>query len=191
MKKVIIPNSPAQHNQWVEKLNAAGASYSLVDVQGRVGIELTAQDAASVLGIGAAKPAPKKTTMPLWARLSIFAVIGLSLVAIFSVGDEAPDTAPAPAEEVQPDSATLRRQSIEAQFSSWDGSHIAVTRSIKKSMNDPKSYDHVETTYADRGDYIQVRTRFRGKNAFGGVVINTVNAKVSLQGQVLDISLEE
>jgi hypothetical protein len=191
MKKVIIPNSPAQHNQWVEKLNAAGASYTLVDVQGRVGIELTAQDAASVLGIGAAKPAEKKPTMPLWARLSILAVIGLSLVAIFSVGDEDAATATAPAEEVQPDSATLRRQSIEAQFSAWDGSHIAVTRSIKKSMNDPKSYDHVETTYADRGDYIQVRTRFRGKNAFGGVVINTVNAKVSLQGQVLDISLEE
>jgi len=54
-------------------------------------------------------------------------------------------------------------------------------------MNDPDSYDHVETVYWDRGDHLVVRTTFRGKNAFGGIVKNSVKAKVSLDGQVLQI----
>lgn len=78
-----------------------------------------------------------------------------------------------------------RKKSIESQFSSWDGSHINLTRAIKNSMHDPKSYKHVETVYWDRGDHLVVRTTFRGKNAFGGLVRNSVRAKVALDGTVL------
>lgn len=80
-----------------------------------------------------------------------------------------------------------RTAEIESQFSAWDGSHRNLTRFIKDSMNDPKSYDHVETTYIDKGDYLIVKTTFRGSNAFGGIVINTVEAKVSLDGDILEI----
>ncbi len=54
-------------------------------------------------------------------------------------------------------------------------------------MNDPGSYDHDKTVYWDMGDHLVVRTTFRGKNAFGGMVINSIKAKVSLNGQVLQI----
>ena len=80
-----------------------------------------------------------------------------------------------------------RVEIIEEQFSAWDGSHLGLTKFIKASMNDPKSYEHVETVYGDRGEYLIVETTFRGKNAFGGMVVNTVRAEVSLSGEVIKI----
>ena len=83
--------------------------------------------------------------------------------------------------------AAQRKKRIEAGFSSWDGSHIKLTRIIKESMNDPKSYKHDETGWWDRGDHLIVRTSFRGKNAFGGVVLNWVKAKCDLDGNVIAV----
>ncbi|MBT6069324.1 hypothetical protein HOG48_06260 [Candidatus Peregrinibacteria bacterium] len=80
-----------------------------------------------------------------------------------------------------------RKELIEAQFSAWDGSHIKLTRSIKESMNDPGSYEHVKTSYWNMNGHIVVETTFRGKNAFGGLIMNTIKAKVSLTGEVLEI----
>ncbi len=80
-----------------------------------------------------------------------------------------------------------REKKIGDQFSSWDGSHRNLARTIKQTMNDPKSYEHVETVYWDRGNHLVVRTTFRGKNAFGGVVVNWVKAKVDLNGNVTAI----
>lgn len=76
---------------------------------------------------------------------------------------------------------------IDVQFSWWDGSHDNLTKYIKESMNDPNSFEHVETKYIDYGDYITVWETFRGKNAFGGVVKNTVVANVSLEGKIIEI----
>lgn len=87
----------------------------------------------------------------------------------------------------QEDEAKARTEMIEKQFSAWDGSHIKLSRVIKDSMNDPDSYEHVETKYWDMKDYLIVTTTFRGKNAFGGVVKNTVKAKVSLDGESIEV----
>lgn len=76
---------------------------------------------------------------------------------------------------------------IEKQFSPWDGSHIQLERLIKKSMNDPGSYEHVKTVYSDHGNYLIVETTFRGRNAFNALILNTVRAKVALDGTVLKI----
>lgn len=81
----------------------------------------------------------------------------------------------------------IRKERIRKHFSDWDGSHRALTEIVKKSMNDPSSYDHVETVYWDKGDHLVVKTTFRGKNAFGGVVTNWVMAKVGLNGNVIEI----
>mgnify|MGYP001168860664 CR=1 FL=1 len=83
--------------------------------------------------------------------------------------------------------AEARKKKIESQFSAWDGSHYNLERFIKNAMNDPDSYEHAETVYWDQGDHIVVRTIYRGKNTFGGVVKNFVKAKVSLDGHVLQI----
>ena len=80
-----------------------------------------------------------------------------------------------------------RKKRLEGGFSAWDGSHRGLTKVIKESMNDPKSYEHAETKYWDMGDHLVVTTTFRGKNAFGGVVKNWVKAKTDLDGNVLEV----
>jgi len=80
-----------------------------------------------------------------------------------------------------------RKEKIEKQFSAVDGSHRNLTKYIKDTMNDPESYEHVKTVYQDKGDYLIVSTTYKGKNLFGGSVKNTIKAKVSLDGDILEI----
>lgn len=81
-----------------------------------------------------------------------------------------------------------RKNRIKKGFSAWDGSHRSLTRIIQnRLMNDPDSYEHDETRYIDKEDHLIVITRFRGRNAFGGMVRHTVTAKVDLDGSVLEI----
>ncbi|GAA4100538.1 hypothetical protein GCM10022392_26420 [Mucilaginibacter panaciglaebae] len=88
---------------------------------------------------------------------------------------------------VTEESAEDRQEKIKYQFSPWSGAHIKLERYIKGNMNDPDSYEHIETTYSDKGSYLIVVTKFRGKNSFGGKVINYVKAKVDLDGNVIKI----
>jgi hypothetical protein len=72
----------------------------------------------------------------------------------------------------------IRKEPIQEQFSAWDGSHIGLTKFIKKTMNDPDSYEHVETVYWDKGSHLVVKTTFRK---------NWVMAKVDLNGNVIEV----
>ncbi|MBD1399048.1 zinc ribbon domain-containing protein [Pontibacter sp. JH31] len=80
-----------------------------------------------------------------------------------------------------------RNTNIESQFSAWNGSHRNLERAIKGAMNDPDSYEHVETKYWDMDNHIVVLTKYRGKNAFGGKVLGSVKARVSLDGDILEV----
>lgn len=107
-----------------------------------------------------------------------------------------PEPEPEPVKELtEEEKAVLateqRREMIEDAFSAWDGSHIILTRFIKDNMNDPRSYEHVETRYRDDDDYITVQVKFRGNNAFGAKVLSTIIARCSLDGQVLEIISQE
>ncbi len=79
-----------------------------------------------------------------------------------------------------------KKRSIENQFSAWDGSHKVLERVIKQGMNDPDSYEHVETKYIDNGNYLIVTTKFRGNNAFGGKVLNSITAKIDYNGNIIE-----
>lgn len=83
--------------------------------------------------------------------------------------------------------AAERQKKIEEQFSDWNGSHRNLERYIKENMLDPKSYYHIKTDYWDKGTYIIVKTTFRGKNAFGGLEINSTKAKVDDNGNLIQI----
>lgn len=76
---------------------------------------------------------------------------------------------------------------IESQFSLWDGSHTKLKGIIKNAMNDPKSFEHDETTYIDNGEFITVHTKYRGKNGFGGVVRGSVVATFALDGELIEV----
>lgn len=58
-------------------------------------------------------------------------------------------------------------------------------------MNDPNSYEHVKTVYWDMGDHLVVETTYRGKNAFGGLVLGRIKAKATLSGEIFEILKQE
>lgn len=125
-------------------------------------------------------PIKKPPTQYGCGTLILIVVVVSILIGIFSSNDKSTPSAPRTPEEV-------RKEKIEKNFSAWDGSHRQLTEIIKKSMNDPASYEHEETVYWDNGDHLIVKTTFRGKNVFGGVVKNWVKAKVDLSGNVLAV----
>lgn len=129
----------------------------------------------------------RHTSLFTWIVAGIFAYIFISAGFNLNNQDQKKEKATPPKPVVQKSSEDLRREKIERQFSGWSGSHYELTKLIKKSMNDPKSFEHVETKYIDAGDYLKVKTTFRGKNALGGVVKNWIWAKVDLDGNIIEI----
>lgn len=113
----------------------------------------------------------------------IFSVLAVSFFILIAFGSGNDDNA----KNADGTTKTERQIQLDKQFSAWDGSHNTLTELIKKSMNDPDSYEHVETNYWDMTDYIVVRTVYSGNNAFGGRVKNFVKAKFDNDGNLLEI----
>lgn len=80
-----------------------------------------------------------------------------------------------------------RNQKIRKQFLPYSGAHIGVMASIRQSMHDPDSLEHVRTSVADNGDTLTVTTTVRGSNSFGAKVLAQYKAKVSLDGRILSL----
>ena len=71
--------------------------------------------------------------------------------------------------------------------SGWDGSVLEIKQYLRQVMNDPDSYEHVSTSApVARDAYWIVKSSFRGKNAFGGKVLNTRYFFIQ-QGQVVRV----
>lgn len=86
--------------------------------------------------------------------------------------------------QLQKDSIT-RVTRIRKGFSEWDGSNKNLVLAVKKNMNDPNSFEHVETKYWDVGENtIVVMMTYRGKNAFGGVVTESVKVETDVDGNM-------
>jgi hypothetical protein len=119
-------------------------------------------------------------------RKVMYWLIGIGAFVVFAlVIDKAQKESPITAKNQSPDE--IRKKRIERQFSGWNGCHYNLEKYVKDNMNDPDSYQHIETRYSDEGEYLLVATKFRGNNAFGGKVINYITAKVSLHGKILEI----
>ena len=65
-----------------------------------------------------------------------------------------------------------------------DGSYYPLVEATKRIMNDPRSFEHVRTTrkYLRSERKVQVKMFYRGKNVFGGVVLNCISAEFTAQG---------
>jgi len=72
--------------------------------------------------------------------------------------------------------------------SSWDGSYRVVETYLKRAMNDPSSLDmnNCTSVYKIDNEGWGVRCSYRGKNAFGGMVLNS-NWFIIRQNTVVDI----
>ena len=63
---------------------------------------------------------------------------------------------------------------------SWDGSHSALKRHVKKSLLDPGSFEHMETGIwpVSKDGTHRLRMKFRARNGFGGMAVVTVLAEI-------------
>ena len=97
-----------------------------------------------------------------------------------------------PKEEIKPELTRAEIDSIKiaSQFDRWDGSHIKTREAIQSMMNDPESYENVETRYiqyASNDTLMKVVVKFRGKNQFGGVVTQVYTSLIDTAGNVIDL----
>ena len=82
---------------------------------------------------------------------------------------------------------------FQGNFSGWDGSYRPLEKLIKASMNDDSSYKHVSTVYhliLNKDPHAIVKTTFRGTNAYGGMVKQTVAARVNVRTGEVDSILD-
>lgn len=103
-----------------------------------------------------------------------------------------PPTSPAAVEQqapIAPPTAAQRRERVLAQFGGWDGAHRNLEAHVKASMNDPDSYDHVKTEFLDDGEFVRIKMKFRGTNAFGGKVLNEVLGVANIDGTLLAVEM--
>ncbi len=124
------------------------------------------------------------------AKRSVYLLIAMSVIGIiaYSYITSSNPTKPLSPEE----KAKVEYQKwVESQFSAWDGSNKYLVELVKENMNDPKSFEHIETKYKDTSDGLDLYMKFRGKNAFGGLVINEVNAHADYKTKYINRTYAE
>ena len=87
---------------------------------------------------------------------TVIAVFVLGSIILGSIVSTYESTQPKPIKTAE----EIRRDDLRKYFDAWDGSHIALTVAIKKTLNDPDSYRHEKTIYVDNGDHLIVETTF-------------------------------
>ncbi len=99
---------------------------------------------------------------------------------------------------------------VQSQFSAWDGSHKELVNLVKSSMNDEKSFEHINTTYRIIGsesvmndvnsalqtdgydqrvklDDILIIMEFSGKNAFNATMKNTAVGIADYENNTINV----
>lgn len=91
-------------------------------------------------------------------------------------------------QEIQIEIKNIKQQDFaKKNISSWDGSNPALERTVKNAMNDPDSYEHVQTTFEYKNDKVIGTMLYRGKNAFGGKIIDKAVGTFDYDGNLLEV----
>ena len=89
------------------------------------------------------------------------------------------------AEKAKKEAEKAREDELNKYFSAWDGSNTELVNYVKANMNNPDSFEHVETLFKDHGDGFRIIMTFRGKNAFNGTVTHKVMARLNKETREL------
>lgn len=120
-----------------------------------------------------------------WQKRKRWIISFLLILAVFAIIERQKQ------KPITAKTAITIQERVVSHLSKWNGSHRELEAYIKASMNDPGSYEHIETKYilpADTATSAIYITTFRGKNAFGGVVTQTVRARCNIYtGKVEEI----
>lgn len=116
-----------------------------------------------------------------------FIALGLVFVLPFMLPDSGNDTTtakPAAAPVAKPE-PVQDPNAPERFLSVWDGSNRELVTLIESNLKDPKSFEHVETRFIDKGDSLKLFMTFRGTNGFNAVVTNNVSADLDKSTRTL------
>lgn len=81
-----------------------------------------------------------------------------------------------------------RRKEIEAAFSPWDGAHIELKKIIKSVMQDPGSFECIDSHWIDMvNGNIKVTMVYAGTNAYGARVQESITAECRVSGEVVRV----
>jgi hypothetical protein len=64
---------------------------------------------------------------------------------------------------------------------------LAIVNVVKENLNDPDSFEHVETKFKLMDDYAVVIIKYRAKNGFNVVRLSQVAAKIDYDCQVIEV----
>lgn len=117
----------------------------------------------------------KKRKKNLLIGFAVFVLLISGLIYISSSGEERPPT---------------RQEKINELFSVFDGSHRNLEKIIIDNLNDPDSYEHIETQYNDNDTSLVIQTTYTAKNALGGTVKKVIVAESDTLGNIIRIISE-
>lgn len=81
----------------------------------------------------------------------------------------------------------ITKEKFESVLSNWDGSLPSLVDFTKDNLNNPDSFEHVETGYSIKDGYVKVRMIYRGKNAYNALVKGVIIVKTDGNGKLLEI----
>ena len=73
-------------------------------------------------------------------------------------------------------------------INSWDNSNPKLERAVKNAMNDKDSFEHVSTEYSYKKNKVIAKMIYRGSNAFGAKVIESITGEFDYEGNLISIN---
>jgi len=138
------------------------------------------------------KPVSQKQTHPgVWLALIIIVLCVFAVIwCMIKYSDRIPASSGSPTIQSSQNAQTQSNACRGPFINIWNNSSPDLVKAVKKSMNDPKSFEHIYTRYWNLGNQVVVKMAFRGRNAFGGVVAQKVRAEFDCSGSLLSANLE-
>lgn len=125
---------------------------------------------------GVSKPGKVAKKSPKWLKF-IFIFLVSSVISIhLLLKDDAPI-----------ETKSEHQLAIESGFSAYDGHHKKLKEKVIESLKDPSSFEHVQTTYIDKDNFIEVHMTYRAKNSFGAITTQSISAVADLNGNIIKI----
>ncbi|WP_185213795.1 hypothetical protein [Sphingobacterium mizutaii] len=95
--------------------------------------------------------------------------------------------------KLSPDSKYQYVQSIDKnEIEKWmkgrNGIILEFENEVKKKMHDQESFEHIETSYSNKGFEAKVRMKYRGKNKLGVTVLNEANGILNTENGTVSIT---
>ena len=75
----------------------------------------------------------------------------------------------------------------EKNISSWDRSNRLLTKAAKENMLEPKSFEHISTTFTYNDDNVIGKMTYSGSNSFGGKAIAIAEGTFDYDGNLLKV----